>query len=101
MSDLTAGVIQEIHLERHLQDQKWGEQNHPDGTDKTFKDIADEARVVADMSAKQNRLTWFKILNEEVMEAFAEEDPKKLRAELIQVAAVAVAWIEAIDRRNK
>jgi len=31
--------------------------------------------------------------------AIAERDPAKLRAELIQVAAVAVQWIQAIDRR--
>lgn len=30
----------------------------------------------------------------------AEKDPVNLRAELIQVAAVAVAWVEAIDRRG-
>lgn len=32
-------------------------------------------------------------------EALAESDPARLRAELVQVAAVAVCWIEAIDRR--
>ena len=32
--------------------------------------------------------------------ALAEVEPAKLREELIQVAAVAVAWIEAIDRRE-
>ncbi|MFI1165600.1 hypothetical protein ACH4UM_18790 [Streptomyces sp. NPDC020801] len=37
---------------------------------------------------------------EEALEALAEDDPGKLRAELVQVAAVAVAWIEAIDRRT-
>ena len=31
---------------------------------------------------------------------FAEHDPEQLRKELLQVAAVAVAWIEAIDRRE-
>jgi hypothetical protein len=35
-----------------------------------------------------------------VAEALAEDDPTLLRAELIQVAAVAVAWVEAIDRRT-
>lgn len=44
--------------------------------------------------------TWRHILQEEVAEAFAELDPAPLREELIQVAAVAVAWIEAIDRRG-
>jgi hypothetical protein len=36
---------------------------------------------------------------EEVREAMAESDPAKLRVELVQVAAVSVAWIEALDRR--
>ena len=36
-----------------------------------------------------------------VGEAFAESDPDKLRTELIQVAAVAVAWIESIDRNSE
>jgi hypothetical protein len=44
-------------------------------------------------------LDWLHILREEVAEAFAESDPAKLRAELVQVAAVAVNWVEAIDRR--
>lgn len=29
-----------------------------------------------------------------------DDDPAKLRTELIQVAAVAQAWAEAIDRRE-
>lgn len=40
------------------------------------------------------------ILDAEVCEAFDESDSKKLRANLVQVAAVAVNWIEAIDRRG-
>jgi hypothetical protein len=39
------------------------------------------------------------VLNEEVAEAFAESDPAKLRAELLQVAAVCAAWIYDIDTR--
>ena len=35
---------------------------------------------------------------EEVAEAFEEHDPARLRSELVQVAAVAVAWVEKIDR---
>lgn len=44
--------------------------------------------------------TWLLIALEEVFEALAESDPAKLRAELVQSAAVHVAWIEAIDRRS-
>jgi hypothetical protein len=35
-----------------------------------------------------------------VEEAFAESDPTKLRAELIQVAAICAAWIHDIDQRQ-
>ncbi|HYF53037.1 MAG TPA: hypothetical protein VEA41_02135 [Salinarimonas sp.] len=44
-------------------------------------------------------MTYSQILAEEVAEALAESDPMLLRAELVQVAAVAVQWVEAIDRR--
>lgn len=46
-------------------------------------------------------VTWWHILREEVLEAAAESDPEALRAELIQVAAVAMKWAEAIDRRAR
>jgi hypothetical protein len=49
--------------------------------------------------AQEGTTTWKHILREEFLEAMAEEDPEQLREELVQVAAVAVAWIEAIDRR--
>jgi NTP pyrophosphatase (non-canonical NTP hydrolase) len=82
----TDRVLQEVLAERIRQDAKWGEQNGHD-------------------------FEWVSILTEEVGEAAqaANEanfrsgktrgDYTHLRAELVQVAAVAVAWIEAIDRR--
>lgn len=94
-------ILDDIILERTRQDRKWGEQNHPDGTNDEMyaRGSANTAKAVTDRAAQDDRLTWRMILNEEVQEAFAEVDPQKLRTELIQVAAVAVAWIEAIDRR--
>ena len=96
-------VLAEIANERLDQDIKWGEQNHPDGTyDTSTRKIArDAARQRCDDFARHGAGTWEHILMEETMEAFAEPDPIKLRTELVQVAAVAVAWIEAIDRRTK
>lgn len=44
--------------------------------------------------------TWWHILREEVLEAAAEEDPASLRDELIQVAAVAVKMIDALEAAN-
>ena len=86
-------IFKEIREERIFQDQKWGVQNH-------------------------DPMTWLSILMEEVGEtarAALEEKfgakpsvscdgryvynfPGKYRSELIQVAAVAVAMIECLDR---
>lgn len=109
-------VAEEVIGERLRQDQQWGEQGHPDGIHPGINwateiapafergdvavQIASIARKECQRAARQGEVTWLKILREEVAEAFAETDPVKLRAELLQVAAVAVAWIEAIDRRT-
>jgi NTP pyrophosphatase (non-canonical NTP hydrolase) len=75
------GVMLKIRLERKRQDEKWGEQNHPDNI-------------------------WYLILAEEMGElakALLPEASGKdgnAHKELIEVAAVAVAWLEAIDRRS-
>lgn len=92
-------VIDEVAQERAEQDAKWGEQNHPDGTSQLLTYAATSARERTNRSAREGKVTWMHILDEEVCEAFCEEEPGRLRAELIQIAAVAVAWVEAIDRR--
>ncbi|MBD3753439.1 MAG: hypothetical protein IE935_13740 [Micrococcales bacterium] len=122
----TGSVLDEVARERARQDAKWGEQNHPDGSgprvslmspilgapsDKwgdrvgvhlaLMRELRDNAVATTDQRAVTGELTWRDILLEEVFEAFAEEDPARLRAELIQVAAVATQWVEAIDRRSK
>ena len=74
-------VLMEIDRERMKQDAKWGEQNH-------------------------DPYLYGAILVEEVGEAMQAAlksqweggDPHALRAELVQVAAVAVAFIECVDR---
>jgi NTP pyrophosphatase (non-canonical NTP hydrolase) len=77
-------ILEEIKSERQKQDVKWGEQNH-------------------------NPIEWIAILTEEVGEASKAaleahfRDPSQIvdyRKELIQVAAVAVAMIESLDRNN-
>lgn len=70
-------ITWEILQERLRQYKKWGVQDH------------DEDR-------------WMVILMEEVGEvarAVFEDDPANYREELIQVAAVAVAAVEAFDRK--
>ena len=113
----SARVLEEVSQERARQDTKWGEQNHPNGTGDdvallhgrplpkphahvavTMGTLAYLARDVTDQAANLGTVTWADILLEEVAEGLAEADPSRLRAELIQVAAVAVAWVEKIDR---
>lgn len=94
-------VLQSIYKERKFQDVKWGEQNHPDGTGSIGNKMeSDFRRKDCDAAFNAGNGTWRQILLEEVYEALAESDPEKLREELVQTAAVCVAWIQAIDRRN-
>jgi len=97
----TINVLDEIAQERENQDRKWGEQNHPNGTGEDYDDKAAQAKTECDRATWNEHLTWDLILLEEVYEALAESDPALLRAELVQVAAVAIAWIEKIDRDER
>lgn len=51
--------------------------------------------------AETGKPTWVHLVLEEVAEAFAEDDPVRLREELVQVAALAVSWIEKLDERKE
>lgn len=99
----TMKVLGEVENERARQEAKWGEQNHPDGTGVLGNEteLADLCKKATDEAFEAGRGTWKHILREEYAEAMAESDPARLREELVQVAAVAVAWIEAIDRRQE
>lgn len=93
-------VLSEIADERKRQDQKWGEQNHKDGTGgPEAEHRAQLAKAACDAAFRNGRATWAHIYIEEVMEALAETEPEKLIMELNQANAVGSAWIEAIRRR--
>lgn len=116
MSDVTRAVLAEVHAERIAQDQRWGQQDHPDYMESTLPWAYQEyAQMAAQWkftnALRVNRMeregappgqtcAWDGILLEEVFEALGEEDPVLARQEWIQVAAVAVARIEAADRRE-
>ncbi len=82
--DGLGSVLVQIRQERVRQDAKWGPQDHSD-------------------------IEWSLILAEEFGEAmkecnevhFRDKDPAELRKELVQVAAVAVHWLENMGRRKK
>lgn len=100
MLEKTSDVLDEVLQERLAQEQKWGEQNHTNGP-VIPKRFADQARNACEALFSQGKGSWSDILHEEFWEAMVEcDDDPKLRAELVQVAAVAVAWIECIDRRH-
>ena len=93
-------IFMQIAQERVRQNLKWGEQNHANGTGShTDQILASQKKAACDRAADLEALTWLHILDEEVAEVFAEADPQKLRAELVQVAAVCVQWIECLDRK--
>jgi hypothetical protein len=99
-------ILGHVVHERSRQDDRWGDCSAPgrvrvkDGTGgQEMEVLRDSFRTVVDDAAKQGSDTWAMILAEEVAEVMAETDPKRIRAELVQVAAVSVLWIEMIDRR--
>jgi hypothetical protein len=112
----TREVLTDVHMERLRQEQLWGEQNHPilistgkdaEVTRETYRRYAETwkklnaARIEIQNSfdtPKDRNCSWDGILLEEVFEALAEDEPRKIRAEMVQVAAVAVACIECLDR---
>lgn len=84
-----ANVLEEVDAERQRQDEKWGEQNHVP-------------------------VEWIAVLGEEFgevcqdalkyhfgdKELLGDKYLRQYRQELIQVAAVAVAMVECLDRRK-
>jgi protein involved in temperature-dependent protein secretion len=93
-------IFSAIADERKRQVEKWGVQKHPDETGGVSAEHrAWHARMVTESKAESGTISWRDILFEEIAEAFAEADQEKLREELVQVAAVVVAWIEDLDTR--
>lgn len=108
MSYLMKQVTAEVEDERRRQNAKWGDVTETDrhmaigGRADVFRcDLRDEAQALVNEKAESKELTWVDILFEEFTELLAEPDSNwpAQRAEAIQVAAVAVALVEAGDLR--
>jgi hypothetical protein len=95
-------IALEIEEERLRQDAKWGEQNHPSRFPGCTPLIgtADHVRALCDLRFANKCGSWADIACEELAEACDETDEARVREELVQLAAVCVAWIECIDRRG-
>lgn len=113
----TVLVLDEVRREREAQDERWGIQRRPSldsvllhrpgGCDQRriaeHYEIPSEGRAkfLCEQAFEEGQGTWAHVLVEEVSETVGcLTDEGAMRRELLQVAAVAVAWIEDIDRRN-
>jgi hypothetical protein len=101
------GIWLEIMGERDRQDEKWGEQNHKSMSwDGNYDERGERKRHCAelqercDRAAREGWLAWEHVVDEELAEVYAAESDAERRGELVQLAAVLIAWIECIDRRG-
>ncbi len=107
-------ILQEIRDERLRQDTKWGIQNRPcldqallnrEGGC-TSERMCEEYEVPTEDRAKflctkaflNKTGTYAHIAVEEMSEVISAFDINERRVELVQLAAVCVAWLEKIDR---
>ncbi|QWF86074.1 hypothetical protein [Amycolatopsis sp. CA-230715] len=97
----TERVLREIRLGRLGRKVEQGTEHRPNGTG-SLDDV-----VAADVVSKRNRglrlaeaLQWRDELEETATRAYAAESEADLRHALLQVAIVAVVWIEDIDRER-
>lgn len=106
-------VLKHVSKEVARQEEKWGVQNHPDFHPAIANSTAhydrpafyglpteQQSKALCDADASKGETNWMRILTEEVSETAAAPDEETLRKELVQVSAVAVSWIDAIDRRK-
>lgn len=110
----TEAVLADVAAERRYQIERYGDNaDLEDGTGPHVAWVPDDVtgldgatqieikfrRTYENYEAAYGKPTWMHLVREEVAEAFAESDPVRLRAELIQVAALAVSWVEKLDAR--
>jgi hypothetical protein len=100
MLSKTPAVLEEIFDERRRQENLFPDQHLPNGTTQRRARIAQFSKEICENERQTGTLTWRHVLEEEFDEALCEEDEDRLREELVQVAAVAVRWIEDIDLRR-
>lgn len=102
-SALMAGAFCSILVERRRQDQLFPGELLIDGTGATepLRVLAAAIRRAGDELNHTEKNSFAHVLAEEVLEAFVETDLGSLRCEVVQVGAVAVKWIEDIDRRMR
>jgi len=88
-------ILAEIREERRRQDAKWGEQNHS-----PIEWCAILTEEVGEVSKEALELHFAQLQNSGQSEAWFEEKLALYRKEVIQVAAVALAMAESLERNK-
>lgn len=105
-------ILTDVLNEIIRQDEKWGpDRTHPDVYPTLSPDVdpvwyhmyepMSWYKRMTDARAQDGTVSWADILLEEVAEALDETDSEKRIAELTQVAAVALQWINDIRLRDE
>lgn len=97
------GVLSEIAVRRARQRTAAGGDEHrlPDGTGQFPETIdAEAAEMVRDTASEGGYLDWLHIVRAAAARAYAEAHPARLRADLVDLAAYATGWIQALDHRT-
>ena len=103
----TDRVLTLVRLERQSRHARFGQEDLPDVAQPfadvdvrdDYKALADEWKETNAQRVELETLAWDGVLLEEAFDAVSKSNPHTLKAALIQVAAGATAWAEAIDRR--
>lgn len=109
----TESVLLQVMDERQRQVERYGQNDDlDDGTGPETRWLAPFSAEPAaaiekilrndyeDYEEETGKPTWVHLIREEVAEAFQENDPERLEAELLQVAALCVSWVETLQRRR-
>lgn len=105
-----SAIVDEVLNERRKQENKWGVQDHPSvresktghGRCGLHGMVSEEtAKQLCEYNSKRGTLAWGHIAVEELAEAISAPGDMSRREELVQLAAVIVAWIENIDRNTE
>jgi hypothetical protein len=104
-------VMTDVENERRRQDARWGNPDTPhqryrrvggENTEQHRKD-RDEVREAVQALSEKGTETWMDLLWEEMMELSAEPDDdwEAQRREAIQLAATAIAMVQAVEGRRE
>jgi len=109
-ADRTLGILELVLEERKRQEARYGAAHatleHGSGPETRWlgpytgapaSEIQEELRRdYEDWEDEVGHPTWLHLVREEVAEAFEEDDPRRLKEELVQVAALCVSWAERL-----